>query len=29
VTGKTDDTLAWLRGVVNGGAEKRKDLEHQ
>jgi hypothetical protein len=25
VTGKTDDTLACLRGVVSGGAEKRKD----
>jgi hypothetical protein len=28
VTGKTDDTLACLRGAVNGGAEKRKDREY-
>jgi hypothetical protein len=27
LTGKTDDTLACLRGAVNGGAEKEKDLE--
>jgi hypothetical protein len=27
VTGKIEDTLACLRGTVNGGAEKEKDLE--
>jgi hypothetical protein len=27
LTGKTDDTLACLRGAVNGGAEKEKDLD--
>jgi hypothetical protein len=28
LTGKTEDTLACLRGAVNGGAEKEKDPEH-
>jgi hypothetical protein len=27
LTGKTEDTLACLRGAVNGGAEKEKNLE--
>jgi hypothetical protein len=27
LTGKREDTLACLRGAVNGGAEKEKDLE--
>jgi hypothetical protein len=28
LTGKVEATLACLRGAVNGGAEKEKDLEH-
>jgi hypothetical protein len=27
LTGNIEDTLACLRGAVNGGAEKEKDLE--
>jgi hypothetical protein len=28
LSGKTEYTLACLRGAVSGGAEKEKDLEH-